>query len=177
MALDFFASIGDIKKYVKGFTADEQIDGLNPVFRPSKQRVVNIIGLDTYNQILAYYNDPDPVDDILAQAVDFISGALANIMFIPWFFDESGERNNTDNNLYRYQEDKIIEITIDRYWTELNYLIELLDANIAKFTDYPNTDTYKDRENLFFKNAYEFDRWYSISKSAYFFNITIPIQR
>ena len=169
MAIDFFSDTGDIRKFVKGIDAGVLIDSFEPPFRPAKLRLINLIGQGTYDLLKAYYTNPDPVDADKAIAVEYAQGALANILALAYFYFDSGNRNNTDNNLYRYQEDKIIEQYIENAYSELSFLITTLESNKTKFSDFADTDTYKNREKLYIKSANQFDQYYNIDKSAYFF--------
>ena len=169
MAIDFFANTSDVRKFVKGIDAGVLIDSFDPPFRPAKMRLINLIGQETYDLLLAYYANPDPEDELKAAAVEYAQGALANILALAYFYFDSGNRNNTDNNLYRYQEDKIIEQYIENAYSELSFLITILESDTTKFSDFAATDTYKNREKLYIKSANQFDQYYNIDKSAYFF--------
>jgi hypothetical protein len=116
----------------------------------------------------------DPTSD-KGVAVGFLRGALANLTAIPYFMFEASQRNNTQNNLYRYQENQMIEAYLENAWTELNFLLEYLEAKDTVFTDYAETDQYKLRKTLFIKNATEFKRFYGAVNSAYFFNNVVFI--
>lgn len=171
MAIDFFTGIDDIQKYVKGFTADTHVNTLEPDLRPAKKKMINLIGQDTYDALLEYFNtaDPEPAEPKKAQAIEYLQAALANQIAIMHFIFESSDRNNTDRNVYRYQEEKMLDLYLENTWGELNSLLTYLAANADTFTDYADTDTYTERNNLFIKNAHEFHKYYGINNSEYFF--------
>lgn len=170
---DIFQFIDDIRKYAPQFKSDSEVEDLEPFFRPQYQRMVNLIGQASYDVIKTYIGSPDPVNAILATAADHLQGAMANLLAIPYFIFEASERNNTDNNLFRYQETQQIETYLELAWTDLNFLLDHLEANPATFADYVNTETYKLRSTLFISNAKEFNRYYGAVNSAYFYNNTI----
>lgn len=175
--MDFFTDIDEFRTYI-AIPASVQLTALNPSFRPAKRRIANVIGAKTYATIKSHYsNPPEEVNATLDEAVEYIQGALANMMHIDYFKMSASERNATENKLYKYQEDQTIEINITNTWTELDNLLELLEANQTTFTDYVDTDTFKERENLIFKNAKEFDKYYGIDQSAYFYMRTTYLQK
>jgi hypothetical protein len=176
MAIDFFKTTPEIRVFVKGIDSGTLFDTFDAPFRPAKQRLINLIGQTTYDQILAYYTTPtDPVDAKLASAVDYIRGALANILAYSDFIFNAPNRNNTDNNIYRYQEDSIIQQYIENAYSELGFLIAVLESDTTKFSAFAGTDTYKLRQDLFLKSAAEFQRYYNIDTSAYFFQNIVYI--
>nr|WP_321409328.1 hypothetical protein [uncultured Carboxylicivirga sp.] len=175
--MDFFKSIDDIRKYVK-IPASLQMVALSPAFRPAKRKVLYIIGKETYLLLLNHYNTPpEEKDAVLDQAVEYLQAVLANMMHIDWFKLESSERNATENKLYKYQEDQIIEIHIDNIWAEMDQLIDLLNSNTEKFSDFANTDIAKTRKSLVITNANTFDKYFGINSSSYFFMRSTYIQQ
>ena len=145
MAIDFFNGLDDIQKYVKGFTADTHINNLAPDLRPAKKKIVNLIGQDTYDDLLTYFNTAEPSPEVpkKATANEYLQAALANLIAIMHFIFESSDRNNTDRNVYRYQEEKMLDLYLENSWGELNSLLTHLAANTDIFTNYAETDTYK----------------------------------
>lgn len=178
MAIDFFELAEDIKKFAPQVKSDTKIDEFLPYLRPQKQRIIRTIGQETYDQILDDYNN-QYVDAILRQGWEYMQAALANFMAIPYFKFDAQERNNTDNNLYRYQETAQLEEYLENAWTEMDNLLEHLEANPTAYPDYQLTDMFAERSNLFIKDAYQFQKYYGSNayKSAYFYNATIFIQK
>lgn len=177
--IDFFQNTDQLRSFAKGIPASHALKLLVPDSRPAIRKILNLLGADTYNQLKAYGNQsaPDPVDNVLAAGCDFVRVALANMISASYFIFEAQERNNTDKNLYRYQENKILEEYLERTWEGLDSLVEHLDANTEKYTDWANSDTYKQRENLFIKTAPAFDKYFGIKSSGYFFTNIIYLMR
>lgn len=176
MILDFFKNPAELREFAPQMPTDGKIDPFEPFYRPQYQKIVNLIGQDTYDLLKTYYADVAfDATTVKGKAVGFLRAALANLVAIPYFIFEAGERNNTDNKLYRYQENKQMEMYLENSWAELNFLILHLEANIADFTAFADTDQYKLRQTLFIKNAKEFQRYYGAVNSAYFFNNVVFI--
>jgi hypothetical protein len=176
-----FKYIDDIRKYTPQIKSGSRPEDFEPFFRPQKQKIIKLIGQNTWTLIENYIIDqnldePGDVDEIKANAADLMSAALANLLAIPYFIFEASERNSTENKLYRYQENLQIDMYLEMAWNELNSLFDYLDTNTVTFTDYVDTDNYKLRSSMFLKNAADFTKYYGSVKSSYFFNNTLYIQ-
>ncbi|MGV8094509.1 MAG: hypothetical protein AB2L24_21860 [Mangrovibacterium sp.] len=176
MITDFFQHVSELRDFAPQMPTDSRIEALEAHYRPQYQKLINLIGTNTYDALKAFYVDnPDDSTSMKGKAVSFLRGALANLTAIPYFAFEAGQRNNTENKLYRYQEDKQIETYLENAWTELNFLLDHLEANIAEFPVYAETEQYMLRQTLFIKNAREFKRYYGAVNSSYFFNNVVFI--
>lgn len=178
MSVDFFEHTTDIRKFAPQIKTDTKIEEFEPYQRPQKQKIIRLIGQETYDQILDDYIN-QWVNPVLQAGWEFMQAALANMMAIPYFKFDAQERNNTDNNLFRYQENAQIEEYLENAWTELDNLLEHLEANPTEYPDYQLTDTFTERANLFIKDGYQFQKYYGSNayKSAYFYNSTVFLQK
>lgn len=176
MITDFFLTPFELREFAPQMPTDSQIEAIEAHYRPQYQKLVNLIGKDTFDLLKDYYaNGEFTEDSTTGIAVGFLRGALANLTAIPYFIFEASQRNNTENKLYRYQENKQLETYLENAWTELNFLLNHLESNIADFPVYAETDQYKLRQTLFIKNAREFQRYYGAVNSSYFFNNVVFI--
>jgi len=176
MITDFFKNTSDLREFAPQMPTDSKIENFEAHYRPQYQKLVNLIGLETYDLL----KDGFAVEEFdetttLGTAVTFIRGALANLTAIPYFIFEASQRTNTENKIYRYQENQQLEIYLENAWTELNFLLRHMEANITDFTDYADTDQYRLRQTLFIKNSKEFKRFYGAVDSSYFFNNVVFI--
>lgn len=176
MITDFFKTPFELREFAPQMPTEGKIELLEAHYRPQYQKLVNLMGLATYDLLKSAYAAVDfDATTSIGIAVGFLRGALANLTAIPYFIFEASQRNNTENKLYRYQENKQIETYLENAWTELNFLLNYMESNIANFTAYGETDQYKLRQTLFIKNAKEFQRYYGAVNSAYFFNNVVFI--
>jgi hypothetical protein len=175
MAIDFFKTTGDLRKYISNVDASVNISSFESYMRPVRERMLNTIGASTYSTLKTYYNDSYPGGDTKKDtAVEYIQGAMANfIARAHSIFDAKGPEE--EGRKYRYQEEKILELYLENAWTEMNNLIEYLEANADVFTAFSLTDKYKERQTLFIKSAHQFNKGYPINNSAYFYNNIIYI--
>jgi len=176
MITDFFKYTSELREFAPQMPTDGKIENMEAHYRPQYQKLINLVGQATYDLLKeAYAAEGFDETTVKGIAVGFLRGALANLTAIPYFNFEAGQRNNTENKLYRYQEQKQIETYLENAWTELNFLINHLESNIPDFTAYAETEQYKLRQTLFIKNAKEFNRYYGAVNSAYFFNNVVFI--
>ncbi|TAJ13053.1 hypothetical protein DMA11_10330 [Marinilabiliaceae bacterium JC017] len=175
--MDFFNDIDDFRKYIQ-IPASVQVVALASPFRPAMRKVQNIIGKATYLQLKNHFDTPPAEPDpVLDEAVDYIQAALANLTNIDYFKLQAAERNASEGKLYKYQEDQAIDINIRNVWTEMDNLLELMENDTTKFASFAESDAYKERENLIFKNARDFDKYFGIDQSAYFFMRATYLQK
>ena len=162
MITDFFSYPSDLREFAPQMPTDGRIDDFESHYRPQYQKLINLIGQETYDLLKTYYAD-EAFDKTTKKgiAVVFLRAALANLTAIPYFIFEASQRNNTQNNLYRYQEDQQVETYLENAWTELNFLLNHLESNTEDFTDYAATDQFTLRQSLFIKNSKEFQRFYN----------------
>lgn len=188
--IDYFATTGDIKKYVRGIDAAQELSSFAPVYRPAAKKLINLVGQETYHVLKEYITTPpqNPIP-VLDTAVDYTRAALANLMAISWFKFDAGQRNATDKKLYRYQEDQTIEAYLENAWAELDQLINLMEKDIQKeledetltyetpFMEFSDHPTYKLRDKLYITNTSEFHAFYNIDSSSYFYYNSVFIQQ
>jgi hypothetical protein len=187
---DFFANTAAIKVFIRGIDINTGIDSFAPMYRHAAKKFVKLVGSDTYDMLAAHIKTPpDPAVPILGQAVEYTRGTLANMLALPWFAFDAASRNK-DGNVYRYQENDIKEAYLENAWAEFDELINLMEADIAKaaadesqtpyvtpFADFADMELFKEREKLYITSAGEFDKYYGINNSSYFYFSAIFIQQ
>jgi hypothetical protein len=175
MPIDFFKTTGELRKYIATFDASANVDQFDPHLRPAREKVINIIGQETYDLLRTYYNDTYPgTDKAKKNGVDYMQEALANFIARSYsIFHAEGPDSKTRK--YRYQEEKILEMYLEHAWTGMNNLLKLLETNTTTFSEFEDTDVYKERQTLFIKSAQEFHKGFQINNSAYFYNNVVSI--
>jgi hypothetical protein len=188
---DFFATTSAVKQFIRGIDISTDITAFAPMYRHAAKKLVKLIGQDTYDMLAAHVKTPPtPAVAILDLAVEYVRGTLANLLAISWFTFDAGNRNKTDEKLYRYQETQIIEAYLENAWAEFDQLISLMEEDIAKaaadesvppyvtpFADFEGMELFKERQNLYITSAGEFDKYYGIDNSSYFYFSAVFIQK
>jgi hypothetical protein len=147
--------IDDIQRYVPDIPSSMYFDGLTASFTNAYLRIANVIG-DTFLDACI-----DHSEDLLK---NLTLGALANYTM----FEQSPFLHKGKNDLYRYQFIEIQDKYISNAWSFLDALIKALDASTV--ADWKEGDCYKNRQNLVFKSQNDFNNYYAINNSAYFFS-------
>ncbi|MDR1629926.1 MAG: hypothetical protein LBS36_06910, partial [Oscillospiraceae bacterium] len=148
----FPAGIEDIQRYAPDVSSNISLESLTASYSNAFLRIANVIGetfLDSSLTTEAFKN--------MAQ------GALANYTI----YEQAPFLFKGRDTLYRYQYEELKEKYITNAWSFINALINALDAgNSAEWTQ---SECYLSRQNLLFQNQNDFDKYYAIDKSAYFF--------
>jgi len=169
-ASDFFNNTSDLKVYVPDVSVSTPIDVYEYAFRSPENKLINLIGQDVYNQLKAYYGEIDHEDDaILDAGIKLIQGAIGNLVGYNIFIFDAKERN-TNNSMYKYQEDQQLQAYLNGANDELGRLLTHLDANTEKYVNWEETTLFKTRQSQIIKTYTEFGTYYYIDESAYFFS-------
>lgn len=177
VTLDFFKTIEEFRTYVRGISAGTKLEEVFPSFNASANKVIDIIGLDIWNDQKEYYKNGNGLSTDKNQLNVYLQGALANLTMFEHFAFIAADKNGTDNKLYKYQEQKIEEKYISNAWGYLNSMLSYLDSKKDVFVKWIETDTYKSRLELILKSHEEFNALYSIDNSPYFFTKTVFLQK
>ena len=96
MITDFFTYTSELRDFAPQMPTDGKIDNMEAHYRPQYQKLVNLIGLETYAALKTFFAaNPLNIDSIEGKAVSFLRGALANLTAIPYFIFEASQRNIT----------------------------------------------------------------------------------
>lgn len=175
---DFFPSTDILQQFVRGIDGSTIIDQFAPLYRQASKKLVNIIGLPTYNKLKNHIaTPPAETDEKLNSAVEYTRAVLANWLAVPWFILDSQQRNATDKKLYRYQEDQTLELYLENAWAELDLLIELFESDTTKFSEFAETLTSAERAKFYLRTAATFDKYFGIDNSSYFYYRVIGIMK
>jgi hypothetical protein len=177
---DFFEYSVELRQFAPQIKTDQDAVAYEPFYRPEEKRLINTITKATFDELKTFYNaNKEDITSVKGLAANYLRGALANLLAIPYFIFESSERNNTDNSLYRYQENKQIEVYTELGVTEINNLLDHMEANPgeAAFAGYIASANYVLRQSLYLKNKTDFKRYYGAIDSSYFYaNIVYLIE-
>ena len=152
---DLFIDIADFRKYA---TSYHQISAS---IRSAGKEVMNIISQPVYAAVSSL--------DELSEGKRYLKAAVANGALYRYQIFASVKKNNTDASLYKYQHEEIKEHHIAAYWLAMDDLLDWLDEN-PDTGEYSSSDIYMERQSLPVKNAREFNRYYGIDNSSYFFS-------
>ena len=156
-----FKDLADFRRYCDGLQADTEYRQLLPSIRSTAAAISGIIGGRT---LLAISELEDGNEGHEALKTAIATGTLHRYQIF-----DSVKKNGSDASIYKYQHEEIKEHHISAHWLAMDELLTWLDDN-AEIGGYNETKTYKERQELPVKNAEEFDYYYGIDRSAYFFS-------
>lgn len=156
-----FKDIADFRKYCNGLQSDTEYRQLLPSIRSTAAAISGIIGGRT---LLAISELEDGNEGLEALKTAIATGTLYRYQIF-----DSVKKNGSDASMYKYQHEEIKEHHISAHWLAMDALLDWLDAN-PQTGGYDQTRTYRERQGLPVKNAEEFDYYYGIDRSAYFFS-------
>lgn len=156
-----FKDIADFRKYCDGLQADTEYRQLLPSIRSTAAAISGIIGGRT---MLAISELEEGNEGLEALKTAVATGTLYRYQIF-----DSVKKNGSDASMYKYQHEEIKEHHISAHWLAMDALLSWLDNN-PQTGGYDQSRTYKERQDLPVKNAEEFDYYYGIDRSAYFFS-------
>jgi len=176
VTIDFFDGIQKFRTLAPGVDASRKFDGMESSANIAKKKLKDLIE-DMWDDLKAYHESKAADKPKWNEAVGYLQGAFANLVmyeFAPFWFQEQKEEGK---DYYRYEQQNQREAYISNLWIYMDSLLDLFNNNEAEFLKWKETQTYKDRENLLIESADEFDRYYDIGRSHYFFSKIIFIIR
>ena len=174
---DLFTDLNDFPEYTDGLTADTTYDQL----KPSITTVVNatVLPMVTAQVYIALATATAPEDgdteeekaakEAALYGKELLKTAVAAGAMLQYQIFASVKKNGSDGSLYKYQHEEIKDHYREALWGAMDQLLELLDAN-PSIGDFKETNEYKERQLLPVKNAREFDRYYGIGASSFFYH-------
>lgn len=156
-----FKDIADFRKYCDGLRADTEYRQLIPSIRSTASAISGIIGGRTLLAISELSEG--------SEGLEYLKTAVATGTLYRYQIFDSVKKNGSDASMYKYQHEEIKEHHISAHWLAMDELLTWLDSN-PETGGYNESKTYRERQELPIKNAEEFDYYYGIDRSAYFFS-------
>ena len=176
---DIFTSLPDFHNFTDGMMADTTMEQLTPSIRTITQDIIKILSAEVYIAIVNQTqpkNAEDAKDIDMEEALELLKTAVANGAACKYQIFSSVKKNGSDASVYKYQHEEIKEHYQEAYCAAMDRLLDWLDAN-PKVGGWEQSDEYKKRQELPVKNAAEFDYYYGIGKSAFFFQKVLYLVR
>lgn len=183
---DLFSNLSDFQTYTDGLVADTTYAQLAPSIRTVVLSVMPLITANVYvalAQAAAFPNQNEgkteeeiAANEILLEGKELLKTAVAAGAMLKYQIFSSVKKNGSDASLYKYQHEEIKDSYAEAYWLAMDRLLDFLDDN-PKIGDYDQTTEYTDRQALPVKTGREFDRYYGIGGSAFFFHKVLFLVR
>ena len=158
---DLFADLADFRNYAEGLQNDTTYSQLMPAIRAAGAEVSAIITAGAYVAIASAADMEEPLE--------LLRTAVATLALYKYQIFSSVKKNGSDASLYKYQHEELKDFYIDAHWKAVDALLDWLDAH-PETGGYDRTPAYADRQALPVRNAVQFDRYFGIGRSSYFFS-------
>lgn len=168
-----FTDISDFRAYTNGLQADTSYAQLKPSIRTVAADIKEKITPAVFEAVASFGSDAS--DDQKA-GKELLKTALASGTMAKYAIFDSVKKNGSEASLYKYQLDEIKAHHAEAFARAMDDLLDWLDAN-TDTGNYSESPEYADRQSLPIRNAAEFDRYFGIGRSSYFFSKIIYLMR
>ena len=152
-----FKGIDDLSKYVQGFEMSLTLEALGPSIMQAEYEFTKSIGVDILDKLLA--------ED---KTASLVKSAIANYAMYRYLIFWAASKNNTNKSLYKYQYEAMKEEYISIHWCAMDSIFAWLDT--SDLPEWKESESCRMRSSLLIKSATEFDQYFQINKSEYFFS-------
>jgi len=159
MKIDFFNSISELQQYAPGVESALSLQTLLPSYLTTRQAIVSVVTQKVWDKLVA------ETESLLA----VVRTAVANRIMYEHQIFLATDKNNTDRKMYKYQYEEIKDKYITLYWSAMDSLLSYLDEH-RWYGKWGKSEGYLQRQSLPIKSASEFNFYFGIDSSPYFFS-------
>lgn len=175
VTIDFFDGIQKFRQLAPGVEASMSFDEMQSSASIAKKKLKDLIQ-DLWDELKTHYESSDN-DALKTEAVGYLQGAYANLTMAEYHPFWIQKKKEEGKDYYRYEVQNQHEAYISNLWSYMDSLLDLFTSNQKVFPKWLETDTYKDRKYLLLESADEFNKYYEIGRSHYFFSKIIYLIR
>lgn len=158
--MDFFNDLYDFRGFVNGVEASLAFEELTPSIRAAQKKIISTIGVERWNAIKELEADNE--------CSVAIKTAIANCAMEKYLVFWSTTRNTAEQKLYKYQYNELKDTYITEFWASMDLVIDYLDTH--DLGGWKTSPEYVQRQELIVKSAKEFNYFFQIDESSYFFS-------
>lgn len=162
-----FSDTDELRRYVQGVDGTMSLETLQPAFTLARKAVADTVGESVFEALAAELDAP------VYQAM---RTAVANYAMFKHLIFWATSRGNTDQQIYKYQYEEIKDEYITQFWAAMDTLLLWLDGN-PETGGYDQSGLYRERQTMPVRDALEFDRYYGIDRSPYFYSKVLFLMR
>lgn len=162
-----FSDTDELRRYVQGVDGTMSLETLQPAFTLARKAVADTVGESVFEALAAELDAP------VYQAMRM---AVANYAMFKHLIFWATSRGNTDQQIYKYQYEEIKDEYITQFWAAMDTLLLWLDGN-PETGGYDQSGLYRERQTMPVRDALEFDRYYGIDRSPYFYSKVLFLMR
>lgn len=162
----FFKDTDELRNYAQGVDGSLSLETLKPAFVAARKAVADTIGDSVFDALRVINLDP---------VYKYLRFAVANYAMYKHLIFWSVSRGG-DQQLYKYQYEELKDEYISQFWAAMDALLFWLDAN-PETGGYDKSSLYQERQQMPVRSALEFDHYYGIDRSPYFYSKTLFLMR
>lgn len=162
-----FSDTDELRRYVQGVDGTMSLETLQPAFTLARKAVADTVGGTVFDALAAEQDAP------VYQAMRM---AVANYAMFKHLIFWATSRGNTDQQIYKYQYEELKDEYITQFWAAMDTLLLWLDGN-PETGGYDQSGLYRERQTMPVRDALEFDRYYGIDRSPYFYSKVLFLMR
>ncbi len=163
-----FSTMAEMRQMVPGLESNLIFADLNASALTARKRIIDLIGSDLWDAIIAAKTDK-------TKPFDAMRMAIANFIARQHLVFDTIARRKDDIDVYKYELEEMERAYMDNYYSSMDTLMRLLSTDAESGWD--NTRLAKMLSGLPIKDAGRFDELYTIDLSYLFFFRTVPLQR
>lgn len=164
---DIFKDLAEFRLYAPGIGAETDLAQLEPHIRMVSMDIFKLITHQVYIELRSGASE---------EGLTLLKTAVAAGTLYKYQIFLTVTKAGTEASLYKYQHEELKRNHLDIYWSALDALLEWLDEN-PETGGFKDSSIYKDRQELPITCASEFDKYFQIDSSAYFFSRVQYIMR
>lgn len=157
---DIFKDLAEFRQYAPGIGAETDLAQLEPHIRMVTMDIFKLITHQVYIDLRNGTSE---------EGLTLLKTAVAAGTLYKYQIFLTVTKAGTEASLYKYQHEELKRNHLDIYWSALDALLEWLDEN-PETGGFKDSTIYKDRQDLPVNSASEFDKYFQIDSSAYFFS-------
>lgn len=185
---DIFTDLAAFRSYTEGLANDTTYQQLAPSIRIVATDIKAVITPAVFEDIASFTPSTAPdADNSTEEALEILRTALANGAMAKYAIFAAVKKNGSDASIYKYQHEELKDHYVEAYARAMDELLDWLDAHDtiggtdsqddAHSTKWKDSEEYKTRQALPVRNAAEFDRYYGIGRSSFFFSKVLFLVR
>lgn len=155
----FFSDISELSEYAPGVDSSIELITLKPSFRTSRQKITEMVTQPVWEKV---------AEERTEELFENFLSAIANRMMYEHSIFLAVAKNAGEQKLYKYQHEEIKDTYVSNFWAAMNNILQYLDSH-PDYAGWQESKHYKDRQKLIIKSAEEFDHYYAIDSSPYFY--------
>lgn len=168
LAINTIITIDTLREHAPGVEGSLQELTIKPHLRPAHKIVAQVISIGVFNKISGMEGTP---------LLEALQSAVANrIMYDYKLFETITKRQNSQVDTYKYELQAMQETYLGYYYDALDSLIRGLNA-ADDLPEWQQAPACKALASLLIRNADEFQEFYGIDSSDYFFWSSVFLQR